>query len=82
VPINYMSVYWWNTLHQTPSLSIVEKHSALSNSGILIAFLLSLLGFTILYMYLMRLRGQIALRVSNLESEEIEMQLGSMKVAQ
>jgi heme exporter protein C len=82
VPINYMSVYWWNTLHQTPSLSIVEKHSALSNSGILIAFLLSLLGFTVLYIYLLRLRGQIALRVSNLESEEIEMQLGNMKVAQ
>jgi hypothetical protein len=43
---------------------------------------LSLLGFTVLYIYLLRLRGQIALRVSNLESEEIEMQLGNMKVAQ
>jgi hypothetical protein len=47
----------------------------------LIAFLLSLLGFTILYVYLMRLRGQIALRLSDLESEEIEMQLGTAKVA-
>jgi heme exporter protein C len=82
VPINYMSVYWWNTLHQTPSLSVAAKHSALSNSGILIAFLLSLLGFTVLYMYLLRLRGQIALRLSDLESEEIEMQLGNVKVAQ
>ncbi len=77
VPINYMSVYWWNTLHQTPSLSIATKSSALKNSGILIAFILSLVGFTILYAYLMRLRGQIALRLSDLEAEEIEMQLGN-----
>jgi hypothetical protein len=33
-------------------------------------------------MYLLRLRGQIALRLSELESEEIEMQLGNVKVAQ
>ena len=75
VPINYMSVYWWNTLHQSPSLSLVERRSALQNPGILIGFLLALLGFTILYMYLLRLRGQIALAQAKLEERELELEL-------
>ncbi len=75
VPINYMSVYWWNTLHQTPSLSIVEQRSALQNPGILTGFILALVGFTVLYMYLLRLRGQLAQRQADLETREMDMEL-------
>ena len=75
VPINYMSVYWWNTLHQTPSLSLVEQRSALQNPGILLGFILALVGFTILYAYLLRLRGQLAKRQADLETREMDMEL-------
>ncbi len=75
VPINYMSVYWWNTLHQTPSLSIAERRSALQNDGILIGFLVALLGFTLLYLYLLRLRGQLALQQTRLEERELDLEL-------
>jgi heme exporter protein C len=77
VPINYMSVYWWSTLHQTPTLSIAERRSALENSGILIGFLLALLGFSLLYAYLLRLRSQMALAQSRLEENELELELKS-----
>jgi heme exporter protein C len=75
VPINYMSVYWWSTLHQTPTLSIAERRSALENQGILIGFLLALLGFTLLYAYLLRLRSQMALAQARLEEHELELEL-------
>jgi heme exporter protein C len=75
VPINYMSVYWWNTLHQTPSLSVPEGRSALQNSGILLGFLIGLTGFTLLYFYLLRLRGQLGKRQADLEAKELEMEL-------
>ena len=75
VPINYMSVYWWNTLHQTPSLSLVEQRSALQNPGILTGFILALVGFTVLYAYLLRLRGQLAKRQADLETREMDMEL-------
>ena len=75
VPINSMSVYWWNTLHQTPSLSLVEQRSALQNPGILTGFILALVGFTVLYAYLLRLRGQLAQRQADLETKEMDMEL-------
>ncbi len=75
VPINYMSVYWWSTLHQTPTVSLAERRSALQNDGILFGFLLALLGFTMLYVYLLRLRGQLALQQSRLEERELDLEL-------
>ena len=80
VPINYMSVYWWNTLHQTPSLSVVEQRSALQNTGILIGFIAAMVGFTLLYFYLLRLRGQLAKRQADLEARDLELELrGSLR---
>jgi heme exporter protein C len=75
VPINYMSVYWWSTLHQTPTVSIAERRSALQNDGILLGFLLALVGFTLLYVYLLRLRGQLALQQARLEERELDLEL-------
>jgi heme exporter protein C len=75
VPINYMSVYWWSTLHQTPTLSIAERRSALENQGILLGFLFALVGFSLLYAYLLRLRSQMALAQARLEEHELELEL-------
>jgi heme exporter protein C len=75
VPINYMSVYWWSTLHQTPTLSIAERRSALENQGILLGFLFALVGFSLLYAYLLRLRAQMALAQTRLEEHELDLEL-------
>jgi heme exporter protein C len=79
VPINYMSVYWWNTLHQTPSLSIAEQRSALQNPGILLGFILALVGFSLLYAYLLRLRGQLGRQQAEIEAREMEMELRDLQ---
>jgi heme exporter protein C len=75
IPINYLSVYWWNTQHQTPTLSIPERRSALQNDGILIGFLIAFIGFTLLYLYLLRLRGQLAKQQALLEEREMDLEL-------
>jgi heme exporter protein C len=76
VPINYMSVYWWRTLHQTPSLSLVQKKSYL-NPELGLALGIAFLGFTMLYVYLLRFRAQIAARVAQLEEQDLEFELNA-----
>jgi heme exporter protein C len=78
VPINYMSVYWWRTLHQTPTFSIAEKHSYLSgNPGLQAAFFVMFAGVTLLFFYMLRLRAQIARVQSAQEEHELEMELNA-----
>jgi heme exporter protein C len=76
VPINYMSVYWWRTLHQTPSLSLVQKKSYL-NPELGLALGIAFLGFTMLYVYLLRFRAQIAAKVARLEEQDLELELNA-----
>jgi heme exporter protein C len=76
VPINYMSVYWWRTLHQTPSISAVQKKSYL-NPELGLALLVMVIGFTILYVYLLRYRSQIAAKVARLEEQDLELELNA-----
>ena len=54
VPIVYLSVYWWRTLHQPPSSprSVAPE--------ILTALLLNLLAFTMVYVYLLVRRYRLA----------------------
>lgn len=54
VPIVYLSVYWWRTLHQPPTTprSIAPE--------MLVALLLNLLAFTLVYAYLMARRYRLA----------------------
>ncbi len=78
VPINYMSVYWWRTLHQTPTFSIAEKHSYLSgNPGLQAAFFVMFAGVTLLFFYMLRLRAQIARVQFESEERELEMELNA-----
>jgi heme exporter protein C len=76
VPINYMSVYWWRTLHQTPSLSLVQKKSYL-NPELGLALGVAFLGFTMLYVYLLRYRAQIAAKMAQLEEQDLELELNA-----
>jgi len=53
VPIIYMSVDWWRTLHPGP---VFTSSGAAMPNQMLIAMLVCLLGFTLLYVYLMILK--------------------------
>lgn len=61
VPIVYLSVYWWRTLHQPPSSprSVAPE--------ILLALLVNLGAFTLVYGYLMVRRYRLALSEQALE---------------
>lgn len=61
VPIVYLSVYWWRTLHQPPSSprSLAPE--------ILFALLLNLLAFTVVYGYLLVRRYRLAVGEQELE---------------
>lgn len=61
VPIVYLSVYWWRTLHQPPSSprSVAPE--------ILFALLLNLLAFTVVYVYLLGRRYRLAVNEQELE---------------
>lgn len=61
VPIVYLSVYWWRTLHQPPSSprSVAPE--------ILFALLLNLLAFTAVYIYLLGRRYKLAVGEQELE---------------
>ncbi len=54
VPIVYLSVYWWRTLHQPPSTPRTM------DSAFLWTLMLNLLAFTLVYAYLMLRRYRLA----------------------
>lgn len=61
VPIVYLSVYWWRTLHQPPS-------SPRSIAGpMLVALLVNLFAFSLVYAYLMVRRYRVAVAEEALE---------------
>jgi heme exporter protein C len=51
VPINYLSVTWWRTLH--PEIAIVRADGPAMPSFMVLVLALSLLAFTALYAYLL-----------------------------
>ncbi|RIH86735.1 Heme exporter protein C [Meiothermus luteus] len=61
VPISYMSVKWWRSLHQTQSIDLTTG-KIMVDSAILIPMLVNLAAFTLLYIGMVRLRGIIAAR--------------------
>ena len=66
IPLIHMSVYWWRTLHQPPSILRPDKlpwenvHPAM-----LAALAINFVGFLLLYFYLLSLR----LRLGEVRSE-------------
>src|SRR4051794_35072110 len=64
VPIVYLSSYWWRTLHPPPAIGPLAEQQP---SGSIVAILvLSLVAFTIFYVFLVRTR---------MEVEEVEVSL-------
>ena len=60
IPVNYMSVYWWRSLHQTPTIDVLGGLRLAADPRMLLAFFAMLIAFSILYFYLLRLRGKLA----------------------
>ena len=60
VPLVHFSVYWWRTLHQPPSL--LKPGPATMSSPILVALLINLAAFALLYAYLVTARARLLRR--------------------
>ncbi|HEY5665694.1 MAG TPA: heme ABC transporter permease CcmC [Gammaproteobacteria bacterium] len=60
VPIIHYSVEWWNTLHQDPTVSNLSEAPSMDTS-MLLPFLIMVLGFTLLFYWLLlrRLQAEI-----------------------
>lgn len=68
VPISYMSVKWWRSLHQTQSLDLTTGKVHMDGAMVL-ALLVNLAAFSILFLALLRLRGLLEKRGGKLVSE-------------
>ena len=67
VPIVYMSSYWWRTLHPPPAIGPLADQQP--STTIVWILMLSLLAFTVLYAFLVRVRMDI-------EKTEAALELG------
>jgi heme exporter protein C len=68
VPIVYLSVNWWRTLH--PQQVIITSGGPQMPLQMILALLVGLATFTLVYVYLMRLRLQVGRLTSRLEEIE------------
>ncbi|UBV43447.1 cytochrome c biogenesis protein CcsA [Deinococcus taeanensis] len=71
VPVNYMAVEWWRGVHQTQTLKLLGKlrFDAAPIYGWVL--LIATLAFTLLYFYLLRVRGVLAAREEAREEREL-----------
>ncbi|MDB5046843.1 MAG: cytochrome assembly protein [Deinococcus sp.] len=71
VPINYMAVEWWRGVHQTQTLKLLGKvrFDAAPIYGWVL--LIATAAFTLLYIYLLRVRGILAAREEAREEREL-----------
>lgn len=75
IPINYMSVYWWRSIHQTPTVKLLGKLELSADPRMLQAFFVMLTAFTVLYFFIVRLRSILAKREEARELAHDEAQL-------
>ncbi len=61
IPITYMSVYWWRSIHQTASIDLINRKVHMA-PAMLAALLVNLLAFTLIYLGFVRLKGYLAAR--------------------
>ncbi|MFC4427470.1 cytochrome c biogenesis protein CcsA [Deinococcus navajonensis] len=62
VPVNYMAVEWWRGVHQTQTLRLLGKPSFEAAPVYGWVLLVATGAFTLLYLYLLRVRGILAAR--------------------
>jgi len=63
IPINYMSVYWWRSIHQTATFDVINRKTHMDGSMV-VAMLVNLLAITLFYLAFLRIKGQIAARAA------------------
>lgn len=68
VPVSYMSVKWWRSLHQTQSIDLTTGRIHMAPE-MLQALLFNLLVFTLLYLGFLRFRGYLAALEAKKEEE-------------
>jgi heme exporter protein C len=68
VPIIYLSVNWWRTLH--PQQVIITGDGPHMPGAMVIALMVGLITFSLVYVYLMRLRLDVARLATDLEEIE------------
>lgn len=71
VPVNYMAVEWWRGVHQTQTLRLLGKPSFEAAPIYGWVLLVATLSFTLLYFYLLRVRGLLAAREEAREELEL-----------
>jgi len=59
IPINYMSVYWWRSIHQTATFDIINRKVHMDTPMVL-AMLVNLAAINIIYVLFLRLKGKVA----------------------
>ncbi len=78
VPVNYMAVEWWRGVHQTQTLRLLGKPSFEAAPVYGWVLLTATLAFTLLYLYLLRVRGILAAREEAREERELLGELGAV----
>ena len=81
VPVNYMAVEWWRGVHQTQTLKLLGGVRWDAAPIYLPTLLLSVASFTLLYFFLLRLRGTLAAREEAREERELTGVTGRVEVA-
>jgi heme exporter protein C len=81
VPVNYMAVEWWRGVHQTQTLKLLGgiRFEAAPIYGWVL--LVATLAFTLLFVYLLRVRGILAAREEAREERELMADLALLEVA-
>jgi heme exporter protein C len=72
IPVNYMSVYWWRSIHQTPTVKLLGGTELSADPRMLTALFVMLGAFSLLYFFLLRVRAKLAARVEAREEREFE----------
>ena len=69
VPVVYFSVYWWNSLHQRPSIDNLDGHQTTVHGSMAWTLLLGFVSFTLVYVVLVTYRIRLA-KLEDAEDDE------------
>jgi heme exporter protein C len=73
IPLIHMSVYWWRTLHQPPSILRPDKAPWENiHPSMLIALSINFIAFLLLYFYLLSLRFRVGETEARIKKELME----------
>jgi heme exporter protein C len=73
IPLIHMSVYWWRTLHQPPSILRPDKAPWENiHPAMLIALAINFAAFMLFYFYLLGLRIRVGEREARVQQEMLE----------